>query len=232
MKYTLIIISALLFAVIVYQVLNYPDIRYSNVSSSVNEEHGNDQGIVNNNYKSLSNYSEVIERPLFSIDRKPPDIIKKDVLQLVDISDLEDVVIHGVVISNELKYAIVKSPKDDSIQQIKEGYEYKGWKVISISSESVNFVSDKGEYELFILPSQENGINSKKSLSNNRKRTNKATSARRSPIVIPAANKKTVAKSSISEDESYEELYDEDLYELSPDFDYDENEGDFYEELF
>ena len=189
MRIILIILCLLLGGIIYVQLMYYPQINVEvdaikdpvqGVNLELNLLHVD---------KPLAAYKEIVSRPLFSIDRRPPAIQGTQVVESIDIGELENLVLFGVVISGNTKYAIVNNRKEDTTEQIKEGHRYKGWRVNAISSDSIQFVGEDAQYELFISP---NDTTKKSGLRNTPKKTSLKPSIfrsvnqkRKSPIRVP-----------------------------------------------
>ncbi len=156
MKIILILVCLLLSALIYYQVKYYPHIEES-VDSIVDPvQSSNSTQNAQDKLKALQAYAEIVQRPLFAIDRKPPAEQNEAVDESVDIGELENLVLLGVVISGDTKYAIVGNRQEKSTEQVKEGHRYKGWRVSAIVPNSIKFVGRDAEYELFISPNETN----------------------------------------------------------------------------
>ena len=155
MKTTLIIAAIILSILFVYQLLFYSSIEDSlgNASIVANQSSSGSE-IEFHNLKSIKAYSTVIERPLFSDDRRPPKIIDQS-SDTIDMGDLEDLILIGVVISNDNSYAIIADVSNSETIQVKTNHQYKGWEVTSITPDSVNFENDEAQFELFLSPSED-----------------------------------------------------------------------------
>ena len=164
MKYLLLVLCVLLSGLIYYQLApGYGDEYIVDTNDSVAPE--NLQSIDEpNDVKPIGAYSAIIKRPLFALDRKPPEINKQVIEATIDVDELSGLVIYGVVKSGEVSYAIVGNiDGEKDAQQIKVGRNYKGWRVSEITSDSVKFENEEIEYELFISPdefSKKSGVKS------------------------------------------------------------------------
>ncbi len=255
MKYLLLISCVLLSAIIFYQVKYYSEVEYNlNANATTPRIDTADAGNPSK-LKSIRAYAQIIERPLFAINRKPPKILSQLVEASIDISELQDLVIYGVVKSGDVNYAIVGNMDGDKeTKQIKVGRNYKGWRVIEITSDSVKFEGEEIEYELFISPNEstkKSGIKITSSRSKNLNKPvnidNSVTQSKRSkssggliynrynrkksPIKIPSSNQlgnqKPISK------EKLDELSEEGAYEFDLDEVYegeDFEDEDYYEE--
>ncbi len=227
MKYFLLILCVLLAGLIFYQVQYYPNIdaalNTNGVSSDISDEYTND---VELQLKSIRAYSEIINRPLFSIDRKPPKIASREVAASINAAELEDLVLYGVVVSNETTYAIVRDNQSEKTEQFKKGRTYKGWKVSDITSESVKFDGDGAQYELFLTP---NESTKKSGFKDNKKpavntvipayKSLYRSSQQKSVVKVPSvlSSKKNKPETPVYNKEELDKLYEEGGYEFDPD---------------
>lgn len=217
MKTILILFSLCLIGVIYYQAKYYPQIDV-NVSSSSDTTSANasaSQLKAGSKPKPLRAYSEIVKRPLFSVDRKPPKVENEQVIETIDIGELENLVLFGVVISGETKYAILGNRKENSTEQVKEGHRYKGWQVSTISADSIQFVGKDTQYELFLSPDESERKSGVKKASSPRQRGQFSFPKRKSlfrsvrkkpesPNIVPSR-----APNTRSADESTEDSIDE-----------------------
>ena len=152
MKYFLIVLCLLLMGVIYYQYQYYPQLSMEEhaVSETSILEGGSSESL--SRLKSIRAYSEIIKRPLFSVDRRPPHIEAKSVVASFNAQELDDLILFGVVVSKDTTYAIIGTGKNGETEQIKKGRLYRGWRVEEISSDSVKFAGKDAEYELFLVP--------------------------------------------------------------------------------
>ena len=237
MKYFLIVLSLLLVGVIYYQYQYYPNIDTQTDLAEQEMNAGEEINDVSSRLKSIRAYSEIIKRPLFSLNRKPPHIESKSVVATFNAQELDDLILFGVVVSKDTTYAIVGNGKNGETDQLKEGRLYRGWRVENISSESVKFAGKDAQYELFLSPNENTKKSGLKALdkTKNKKsgqkefeykslfRSSQKKSPKKSPITIQlgkpqpqAVEKKTApAREPISEAD-LEALYSEGGYEYHP----------------
>ncbi len=256
MKYILLLLCVLLAGLIFYQAQYYPNIDLQvsdDVPAELPEELTGEDGT---QLKSIRAYEEIITRPLFSLDRKPPQIASKEVAASINAAELEGLILFGVVVSNETTYAIIGDGKKGETEQIKKGRSYRGWKVSEITSESVKFDGNGAQYELFLTPNE----NTKKSgFKNNKKPEAKRviqnyksiyrSSQNKSPIKINLSRtpNKSAPPSKVEQpvateynEAELEELYEQGGYQFEPDdedyeleeenFDEGDYGAEFYEE--
>lgn len=245
MRYILLILCLILSATIIYQIRYYSNNDYQINTDTV--ESIDEQSSPSENYslKSIRAYSEIIDRPLFSKDRKPPLVLTTNVASSIDISEIRNLNLYGVVTSNSGRYAII-SEAGDSAERMKVGHVFKGWKVTDVNNDSVIFESAKGQYELFISPNESeksNGLTkSNKNRSNsdssvnplNRQSIFRSSHSRtKSPIKIQNKSNTNNSNQTLSQkelDEIYE-LGDEGAYDYDLDGEFEdfEEEEDFEE---
>jgi|GEM_PF-3360390 len=219
MRFILAILCFLLAALIFYQVQYYGNhniLADTELTAMVENESLPDK---NNSLKSISAYSEIIKRPLFSADRRPPAVLPESVLHSVDIDALRDLTLWGVAISGQNRYAIVDGV-DDDVKHMKVGYVYKGWNVSEINTDSVKFESAKGQYELFILPNdtdKKSGI--KKSYGENNDSTRSVNPSEFRPSLFRSSRKPVESPIDVTSrpvnDEPEERLTQEELDSIS-----------------
>lgn len=223
MRLLLITLCLLLMGLIYYQLADFQSRPHLSGQEAMPEL--KNKAVLNpvEELKPISAYSQIIKRPLFSLDRKPSRIKNDTAIETIDIAELEDLIIYGVVISSETKYAIVgyKGEEGDT-EQIKEGRRYKGWVVTDISPESVKFQSDEGQYEIFVskdLTSKKSEI--KKPARNKPVAQAIYRSARpknQSPLSLPI---QTNVQTDIDQGE-IDRLSEEGAYEYDPEEDFDD----------
>ena len=233
MKISLLLICLILGGLIYYQSMHYPqDLEnVANVAPTIGVEDSVQSA--STRAKPLRAYAEIVKRPLFSPDRRPPAVQDAPVDDSIDIGELENLVLFGVVISGATKYAIVGNRKEKSTEQIKEGHRYKGWRVSAISSDSIKFIGKDAQYELFISP---NDTTKKSGLRNTPRKTKSpehqsmfrsVRKKKESPIKIPAVPSTAELPDDIVEEippELLEQLGEEGGYEFDLDEEFDDEE--------
>ena len=245
MKYSLLILCLILLAIILYQIKFYSTNDFQISEDTVASADERLSLSVNTSLKSIRAYSEIIERPLFSKDRKPPSIISRNAASSIDISEIRNLNLYGVVTSSDGRYAIV-SEAGDSAERMKVGHVFKGWKVVEINADSVKFESAKGQYELFISPNiSENKSSINRPYKNNSKSKSSTNPLNRqsifrssrnhkkSPIKINNKSIENHSKQTLSQKELDEinEIGDEGGYHYDPDEEFEdfEDEEDYEE---
>ena len=250
MKYLLIIICVLLSGLIFYQIRYYSeDVEPQGIDAAVSDH--DVVGYEIDEIKSLPEYEEIIERPLFSVNRQAPKLKTQVLDASINVEELERLVFFGIIKSGDIAYAIIGNiDGDQESRQIRAGFNYKGWQVSEISSDSVKFVGDEVEYELSIAPSDlSNGTSLKRTNSNtssnrqthtnapsvndNKKESTSSSgqgliynrSRKTSPIKIPRSNQ--LGNQKPLSEEQIQEVQEQGGYS----FDIDETfDGDYYED--
>ena len=230
-------------AVIFYQFEYYSNYDFQIISDLTAGVDDQSIPAANNTLRPIKAYSEIVNRPLFSKDRKPSAVLSGEMIKSVDISELKGLILYGVVISGANRYAIVNG-EGASAEHIKVGHVYKGWKVSEINPDSVRFDSAKGQYELFISPNDTNKKSGIKKTNNVRdvKKSSDGKPYRslfrssqkqlKSPIVIPQEKRNVPNKQLSQEDlELIDDLSEEGgfFFELDEDFEDEEYLEDEYE---
>ena len=252
MRLLLIILCVLLLGLIFYQIQYYSNAMEPQ-SSQIVQSSGDVIDYDVNEIKPLPAYEEIIQRPLFSINRKAPKITEKTIDSSINVEELERLVVFGIVMSGDISYAILGNMDgEQESRQVKEGFNYKGWQVSEIGSNSVKFIADDVEYELSIAPNDLNNgsafrrtnnkepindkKNSNKSVTSSNQNINDATnsasqgliynrSKKKSPIKIPSSNQ--LGNQKPLSDEQIKELQEQGGYSFDIDEAFDE---DFYED--
>jgi hypothetical protein len=83
---------------------------------------------------SESSFTAVLQRPLFSANRRP---VHDAASAKASLAASADFTLIGVVISGHERYALVRPSSGDGIQRVKEGGELTGWSAVSIGSDRV-----------------------------------------------------------------------------------------------
>ena len=251
MKYFLITLSLILIGVIYYQYQYYPHLDVEEEAVSETSIIETERSESSARLKPIRSYSDIVKRPLFSLDRRPPQIETKSVVASFNAQELDDLILFGVVVSKETTYAIIGNGKNGETEQIKKGRLYRGWRVEEISSDSVKFSGKDAEYELYLSPNE----NTKKSGLKERRSARETNSSaetksekrvieykslfrssrKKSPITLPTDKPKPVAKKKIQAREPVSEadleaLYEEGGYVYEPDAEEDEGFDPFLDD--
>ncbi len=94
----------------------------------------------------LTDYDEIINRPLFSAERRPyePEQVKaasreppRQDRQTLDVFSLS-----GVAIAGDTRLALIRSARDPKLQRLVEGEALNGWRLTEIHADSITFYKD------------------------------------------------------------------------------------------
>ena len=173
----LLLVCSLL-AVMIYTEIkglgNHDDDFDQNVEKNQNVK--SDGGILNNiaqNDVAISQFSEILNRPLFVQGRMPYEEEKIENISAPVMSPLR-LSLEGVVLSPESRVAVVKDLSTNEIIRLGVGISHNGWRVQSIEPQTVEFERN-GEVqsiniELANEPKENTGKPPERRLPINRKR--------------------------------------------------------------
>ncbi len=95
----------------------------------------------------ISDFDEIIQRPLFSTDRQVAEEIAEDV-PVQKPARNPDLQLTGIVLSDEEQVALIKSKKQAKLQRVKLNENILGWKLIELNNSSVKLKSGRQEITL------------------------------------------------------------------------------------
>ncbi len=87
----------------------------------------------------LDDFVETANRPLFMPTRRPPDPDQVEPVQPAQKSLPIKVIITGVIISDEARFALVQRERSGEVLRLAPGDEIDGWKVDAVLSDRVVF---------------------------------------------------------------------------------------------
>ncbi|MGD8590616.1 MAG: hypothetical protein PVG22_17480 [Chromatiales bacterium] len=138
----LLLICALLGVIIYTEIQGSGD--YSDITASNREKDGNNKseiGVLNNISQAevaISQFSEVLNRPLFVEGRMPFEEEKSEGISVPVTSPLR-LSLEGVVLSPDSRVAVVKDLSDNEIIRLGIGMSHNGWQVKTIEPQTVEF---------------------------------------------------------------------------------------------
>lgn len=93
----------------------------------------------------LSEYVEMIKRPLFSPHRRPPSVAGEDIVPdtqeaAIGPAETNQFLVMGIVIAQDEKVALLKQLRNNEILRVKEGQKISDWTVSEITPKSVTIV--------------------------------------------------------------------------------------------
>ena len=161
MKHTLIGLCILFSGVLLYEMSrNYsPDVG----SSVTTEDPSNKKAGVpaDKPVTSLEDYAGIIERPLFSPDRKPyeAEVVEakpnRPVPVNTPLTKREDYSLSAVIITDDKRMALIETKNGKKIHRLREGEELDGWTLTDVQPARVSLKkgSEVKELELAVVPS-------------------------------------------------------------------------------
>lgn len=151
MKNILSTICIALLALFAYQVMSYPlDIENAQQSKK-NRDLANYDLPQLAVLKSLDEYSEIVQRPLFSKDRAAAVSVSA-INKVTTVNELSHLILVGTASSSDVQIAIVADTKAKQMERLKTGQTYKDWEIAEVSTDHVIFQNEKLEYKLFVTP--------------------------------------------------------------------------------
>ncbi len=91
---------------------------------------------------SIERYDAVLERPLFSPTRRPPE---EEVVAAVPTRMEFDYVLKGVLIDGDSRIALLRDYSGDRVLHLREGESLDGWRLKSVAADHV--VVERGDRE-------------------------------------------------------------------------------------
>jgi type II secretory pathway component PulC len=113
----------------------------SDSNSMKNKKVESETGILNNISStdvSISQFSEVLNRPLFVEGRMPYEEEQTENISVTVLSPLK-LSLEGVVLSPQSKVAVVKDLSNNEIMRLGIGMSHNGWRVKTIEPQTVEF---------------------------------------------------------------------------------------------
>jgi hypothetical protein len=95
----------------------------------------------------ISNYAEIMQRPLFAEGRVPPEKPDNSGAKRAPRSPL-NLKLEGVAITPDSKTAVILDLTTKELLRLREGMSHKDWKVVSVSNENVVIKQGKQEVKL------------------------------------------------------------------------------------
>ncbi len=154
MKLTLSIVCTLLLALFAYQVMSYSLGVELHQESKLDEEFAKSidyelpQLAV---LKSVNEYSEIIQRPLFVKNREAA-IGARTINNVTTVSELSHLILVGTASSSDVQVAIVADTKAKQMERLKTGESYRQWEIAGVAPDHVVFQNSELEYKLFVTP--------------------------------------------------------------------------------
>jgi type II secretory pathway component PulC len=141
----LLLICSLLVVIIYGEIQGMGDYSHMvDVKGENNQNAKSETGILNNiatTDVAISQYSEVLNRPLFVQGRMPFEEENNEDTAIPVISPLR-LSLEGVVLSPESRVAVVKDLSNNEILRLGVGMSHNGWRVKRIEPQTVDFERD------------------------------------------------------------------------------------------
>lgn len=109
-----------------------------------------DFGDTNLNQPAMSHYVDMVERPLFETDRRPP---KPPEVEAAPPPTPLILKLEGVAIANGSRVAVLRNTNTRVLVQLEEGGTHDGWTLDSVDSTSASFSRGEQVTELLLDPS-------------------------------------------------------------------------------
>jgi len=156
MKLLLSTICIALLALFAYQVMSYPleDYSLQNKNADAVLAKSVDYELPKlSKLNNIENYSEIVQRPLFAIDRAAK-VSAKVTNKVTTVNELSHLILVGTASSSDVQIAVVADTKAKQMERLKPGEKYNDWDIAEVSTDYVVFQNDDLEYKLFVAPIQ------------------------------------------------------------------------------
>lgn len=104
----------------------------------------------------LEDYSEIVERPLFLAERRPPEEQQPDILASEAPAESEDLLLLGVVLTPEATMALVQIDEGRQVERVRVGGKINGWQLQSVQPDRVILQSGGRKLDLPLLRNRDN----------------------------------------------------------------------------
>ncbi len=156
MKIILSTICIALAGLFAYQLVSYPSIAdaASNSKATLNSDLAQSldyelpQLAV---LKSIDQYSEIIERPLFKKSRVG-QVSKRSVKKVSSVNELSHLILVGTARSSDVQVGIIADTKAKQMERLKVGENYKDWEIAEVAPDHIVFQNAKLEHKLYVTP--------------------------------------------------------------------------------
>ena len=128
----------------------------------------------------LQAYLEVLERPLFASNRRPPAQAEP----IVTPEQPLGLALSGTVVSDQGRFALVRSTEGGAIRRLKIGDQVSGWTLVAVEASRVTFRRQGDERQLTMAFDQPPIV--PKPQPRQRRRTNPGEAAADAPAAAPA----------------------------------------------
>jgi type II secretory pathway component PulC len=104
----------------------------------------------------ISDFPEVLQRPLFFRDRKLPPEPEPELVTTAPLVPLR-LKLEGIAISSDSRVAVLRNTTNQQLLQLAEGMSYDGWLLESVSTDRTVFRRGTEVTELLLDPSGQGG---------------------------------------------------------------------------
>jgi hypothetical protein len=95
-------------------------------------------------------YAEITERPLFMETRRPVPVADAAVETARKPVAVPALVVHGILVSDARRMALMKTPSDNRLVQVSPGQQLEGWEVSAIEPDRVVITNGEDTAEFFL----------------------------------------------------------------------------------
>jgi hypothetical protein len=99
----------------------------------------------------LNDYRDIIERPLFLAERRPPEEVPEEMPASETPVDDEDLVLLGVVLTPDANMALLLVDQGGRIARLRVGEKVNGWELQSVQANQVNLHNGEKELDLPLI---------------------------------------------------------------------------------
>lgn len=103
----------------------------------------------------LNDYRDIIERPLFLADRRPPEETPEQSTVSETPAADEDLVLLGVVLTPDANMALLQVDQGGQVARLRVGEKVKGWELQSVQANQVHLNNGEKELDLPLLRNQQ-----------------------------------------------------------------------------
>jgi hypothetical protein len=122
----------------------------------------------------LPDYRNIIERPLFLADRRPPEETSEETpVSETPVGD-EDLLLLGVVLTPDANMALLQVDQRGQVARLRVGEKVNGWELQSIQPNQVNLNNGERELDLPLLRNNQTGAGGSRQSRDRRRRSNRA----------------------------------------------------------
>jgi hypothetical protein len=119
----------------------------------------------------LNNYRNIVERPLFLTERRPPEEAPEETpISESPVGD-EDLVLLGVVLTPDTNMALLQVDQRGQVARLRVGEKVNGWELQSVEANQVNLHNGEKELDLPLLRNSQKGSGGSRQSRTDRRRS-------------------------------------------------------------